>query len=150
MDMFNPIRIVCLGMLVAGSASAQPHPDTDGDGQVSFEELQAVRPQISEERFSRADTDGDGYLDPEDVRRAMNDGRASSRRLREIDSDGDGLLTLAEIQAVRPEMTNEQFEQLDADGDGTLSRDERPNRARRDGLRGPGGRRGQQAQDEAI
>jgi len=38
----------------------------------------------------------------------------------EVDADGDGLLTIAEVQAVYPDMTAEQFNQIDANADGAL------------------------------
>ncbi len=38
----------------------------------------------------------------------------------EVDADGDGMLTIAEVQAVYPEMTVDQFNQVDANADGML------------------------------
>lgn len=42
------------------------------------------------------------------------------------DTDGDGALSLAEMQAARPGMTEEKFAQLDRNGDGVVTRDEHP------------------------
>jgi len=36
--------------------------DTDGDGAVSLSELQSVRPGVTEERFARMDSNGDGVI----------------------------------------------------------------------------------------
>lgn len=38
----------------------------------------------------------------------------------EVDADGDGLLTIAEVQAVYPDMTADQFNQIDTNADGAL------------------------------
>ena len=37
------------------------------------------------------------------------------------DADGDGNVTLAELQAVYPDITAETFGEMDTDGDGVLS-----------------------------
>lgn len=42
----------------------------------------------------------------------------------EIDTDGDGLVTLDELSAVLPEVTEETFTLMDANGDGTLDEEE--------------------------
>lgn len=42
----------------------------------------------------------------------------------ELDTDGDGLVTLEEISAALPEITEETFTMMDANGDGTLDEDE--------------------------
>lgn len=38
----------------------------------------------------------------------------------EIDSNGDGILSVAEVQAVYPDVTNEQFSAMDLNADGAL------------------------------
>lgn len=42
----------------------------------------------------------------------------------EIDADGDGALSLAEIQSVHPEVTEDTFVQADTDADGMISAEE--------------------------
>ena len=37
-----------------------------------------------------------------------------------MDANGDGILTLDEVQAVHPEVTEETFVTMDANGDGAL------------------------------
>lgn len=37
-----------------------------------------------------------------------------------MDADGDGLLTIAEVQAVMPEVSADQFNAMDANADGAL------------------------------
>lgn len=38
----------------------------------------------------------------------------------DADADGDGMLSLAEVQAVFPDMTEDQFTTVDLNGDGML------------------------------
>lgn len=55
-----------VGLGFAGSAMAQAVDfnalDTDMDGQISFEELQVVLPEITQEDFDLLDQDGSGAL----------------------------------------------------------------------------------------
>lgn len=44
--------------------------------------------------------------------------------LTDLDTDGDGLLSLEEVQAEKPEVTEDDFNSYDADGDGFLNEDE--------------------------
>ncbi len=54
--------------VLAGAAMAVPfeEADTDGDGRISFEELQAVDPMVSEAEFTLYDVNLDGYLDEDE------------------------------------------------------------------------------------
>lgn len=47
----------------ASAALAQDDLDTDGDGMVSLDEVQAVFPDVTAEAFAGADGNGDGLLD---------------------------------------------------------------------------------------
>ncbi len=38
----------------------------------------------------------------------------------EVDANGDGILSVAEVQAVYPDMTTEQFSAMDLNADGAL------------------------------
>jgi hypothetical protein len=38
----------------------------------------------------------------------------------EVDANGDGILSVAEVQAVYPDVTNEQFSAMDLNADGGL------------------------------
>ena len=51
--------------------------------------------------------------------------------LAEGDTDGDGAFSLSELQAIRPELTEERFARVDRNGDGLISEDERPRRGPR-------------------
>lgn len=119
-----------MGMLVllslcGGYAAAQPPADSDGDGAVSQQEFLAAQAERAQRRFSEMDTDGDGML----TRAELADRWARRGPMRDfgrVDTDGDGAVSLSELQAVRPELTVEQFNRLDANGDGLLGADERP------------------------
>lgn len=105
-----------------------PHPifarfreaDKDGNGKVTLEEAQAVVPDITKEKFSQLDKNGDGVLSPEDQ---------PSRRiepplfglLQAADKNGDGKVTLEEAQAAMPDMTKERFTAADRNGDGVFT-----------------------------
>lgn len=117
------------GLLSAGAALAQPGMDADGDGVITRAEYEAA----AAERFERLDANGDGELTAEEFRagsprRGPGFADRSGERMAAIDTDGDGAWSLAEIQAVRPEVTQEQFARMDRNGDGLVSDDERPGR----------------------
>ncbi len=130
--------------------------DTDGDGGVSLEELQAVRPDATAEMFAERDTNGDGVLNKEDrpeggrgprgehgMRGHGPEGRrGGGEHMKAADTDGDGGVSFEELKAVRPDTTEEKFAERDTNGDGVLNKDDRPEGGR--GKRGPGaeGRRG--------
>lgn len=131
--------------------------DANGDRQVTFDELAAVRPQVTRERFARLDRNGDGVLTPADRRGGQGpDGRPRGHGpgYREADTDGDGQVTFEELKARRPQLTRERFDRMDRNGDGALSRADRPEgrgpggygHGERRGHGGPGGDRGHMLQ----
>ena len=128
-----------LGLVVTGAVVAQPRGDTNGDGAVTLDEFEAARLEAIRAQFARLDADGDGRLtaDELDQRRERFAGRPRGPLL-EVDTDGDGAWSLAELQAVRPDLSAEQFNRLDRDGDGLIRADERP-QGRRPGMHGRGG-----------
>ena len=136
-----------IGVLMSGTAWSQMPMDSDGDGAVSLAELQTVRSEVTAERFSRMDANGDGLLTTDELgsrgRRGGN-GRFDGA---EIDGDGDGAISLEELQAVRPEITEDQFARMDRNADGVISEDER--RERRDGDR-QGNRSGRHRGEETL
>jgi hypothetical protein len=121
-------------------AFAQPGPaamfdrfDSDGDGAVTYSEVQAWRTRF----FTRADADANGFVTAEEIQamraQAAGDGvqgRGSRRGGRggdpiaRHDADGDGQLSQAEfVDAPFPAL-----ERFDRNNDGRLTRDELPGR----------------------
>lgn len=96
--------------------------DTDGDGIVTQEEIEAERTA----RFAAADADGDGALSPEEMI-AMEEARQEAARLARatqtvetMDDNGDGLLQAEEMEARMP-LLAPIFDRLDTDGDDGIS-----------------------------
>lgn len=64
-----------LGALAsAGFAQTATEIDANGDGLMSMGEVQAVFPDVTEEQFSMADTNGDGALDDAEMAAAQESG----------------------------------------------------------------------------
>ena len=96
--------------------------DTDGDGQITVEEIEALRTA----RFNEADTNGDGVIDVTEFQAAAQ-ARAAERMAERaaemfarIDQDGDGQLTQDDLGGREGRM----FEYADENGDGVLTEDE--------------------------
>lgn len=62
------------GLLGASAAYAATEIDTDGDGMISFEEMLAVMPSITEETFLSVDDNGDGMVDETELAAAQEAG----------------------------------------------------------------------------
>ena len=101
--------------------------DTNGDGQITAEELQA-REQV---RFEVADTNKDGTLSRSELEAAAQarvTDRVSAMLVR-LDANGDGVLTFEEVsQPGRHDRKSARFDRMfdraDADGSGGLSAEE--------------------------
>jgi Ca2+-binding EF-hand superfamily protein len=132
-----PILALAAGLLLVLPAAAQgpgnkafptreifKQADKNGDGKVTFEELQALRPNVSRAQFDRLDRNKDGVLSKADVPR--NPARILANLIKKVDKDGDGKVTFEELKAVAPKMTQERFNQLDTNHDGVLSQEDRP------------------------
>jgi Ca2+-binding EF-hand superfamily protein len=100
--------------------------DTNQDGSITGDEVQAVLT----ERFTVADTDGDGLLTQDEMSIAHEQLRKeeAAKRFAELDTDGNGLVSLEEFQATMPSFSGKRgggaermFSRLDQDGDGSLS-----------------------------
>ncbi len=115
------VAALMLGSAVAAAEDSAQRPkfDTNGDGSIDLAELQAVRPNATVDQFNAADKDHNGLLSRDEVRDA-----ARAMRGPPIDTNKDGAISFEELQAQRPNVTQEQFAGLDADKNGTLSREE--------------------------
>jgi Ca2+-binding EF-hand superfamily protein len=89
--------------------------DADGDGKVALSEL----PDPARARLTSADTNRDGVLTRDEMQAFHADQRA--RFMADIDADGDGNVTDAERAAFRAKRHAERFSERDADGDGALT-----------------------------
>lgn len=99
--------------------------DADNDGFLSTQELLAARVGGRANRMlARFDTDKNGQLSAEELEAAASDkiGKRIERRIRDADANNDGKLSLAEMSARRDGGT--MIERLDTDGDGALSAEE--------------------------
>lgn len=113
--------------------------DSDGDGSLSLEELQAALPNAGEQlgdALSRLDEDGDGKLSGGELETALQakgppprppskDDVAASL-IDQLESDDDGGLSLTEVQSSLSQIginddASSAFGGLDSDGDGVLS-----------------------------
>jgi Ca2+-binding EF-hand superfamily protein len=117
--------IFASSFLAMGPASAQAQPrikiDTNGDGIVDFNEMQAMHPELTIAEFNKMDTNSDGQLVPDELAAAH-----MAKRMERIDTDGDGAISLEEMEAHRPPHADaaERFQQFDSNSDGKLSQEE--------------------------
>ncbi|AXI55585.1 calcium-binding protein [Sulfitobacter sp. JL08] len=94
--------------------------DTDGNGQITREEMQS----IVENRFAAADADADGFLTRAELEKAAAE-RAKERvtqMMERMDTDRDGKITLAEMKPRRD--PSRMFDRVDSDSDGVISQAE--------------------------
>jgi len=105
---------------LADGSPDRPRLDTNGDGSVDLAEIQAARPDFTVEKFNAADGNGDGLLNPDELRAA----HGKARQHRNLDTDGDGSFSFEEMQKVHPNLTQEQYAAFDADKDSKLTRSE--------------------------
>ena len=94
--------------------------DSDGDGQITREEVEAFRA----DRFAIFDADGDGAVTEEEwvAGHEVLARDRMTRRFSQLDSDGDGTVSQSELNAGRGPTT--MFDRLDANDDDVLTEDE--------------------------
>ena len=60
---------------LSSAAIASTDMDSDGDGMVTWEEVQAAAPDVTEDQFKMLDANGDGALDADEVSAAREAGQ---------------------------------------------------------------------------
>lgn len=109
------ILLISTAFLVGGSAPVLAAPrgnpirmfDTDADGTLDFDEVRKAAAAL----FARLDRDHDGTVDRRELA-----GRLSARELAAADPDHDGTLSLDEYLAI----VQQRFHAANPDGDWTL------------------------------
>jgi Ca2+-binding EF-hand superfamily protein len=116
--------------------------DTDGNGQLTLEEVQTA-PQA---RFAQADTNGDGQLDKDElIARAQADiADRVAKMIEKRDENGDGVLSAEELAPKRAGKGAERmFKRVDANDDGVVTQEEFDTAMQKRGERGgPRGMKG--------
>ncbi len=106
--------------LAKGPRATFQELDADGDGQVTQAEITAHRTQ----KYTAADTDGDGKLSVEEMQAAAQ-AKANERVTKMFDkhdANADGFLSEDELP--KPRRASKMFERIDADGNGSISEQE--------------------------
>lgn len=125
------------GKMRRGRPGWMQQADVNNDPVLTFEELSAVNPDLTQEQFNLRDKNSDGVLTRADRLMKPRQGHGLRWRGGEADTNGDGVVTFEELAAVRPALTQEKFNMRDKNGDGL--------RTRADRLEGLGHRRGPRA-----
>ena len=86
--------------------------DTNGDGVLTLEEIQAPRV----ERFNEMDADGDGFVTAEEIMAHM-----AAQMIARQDENGDGKLSIDEMRG--PDFSR-MFRFMDENGDGQITQEE--------------------------
>jgi len=89
--------------------------NTNGDQQLSFDEVKTALPYVSQATFNQFDRNGDGVINREDFQQAI------AEKFKRGDRNHDGLLSPEEVQTAFPRLTPTTFKRLDRNGDGFLS-----------------------------
>ncbi|WP_420587021.1 hypothetical protein [Ruegeria sp.] len=66
--------VTAITLALPALAVAQSAADTNGDGVLTIEEVQAVMPDVDAEGFSAMDANGDGALDADEIAVAQEAG----------------------------------------------------------------------------
>jgi Ca2+-binding EF-hand superfamily protein len=101
--------------------------DENDNGEVTFDELAALVPDLTQEQFDHLDRNADGVISKADLPSFPDDPQKwLIQLLRQADANGDSKVTFDEMKALLPLVTQEQFDKLDRNGDGVISVEDKP------------------------
>ena len=95
--------------------------DGDADGEVSFEELRVLAPDLTPALFAQLYLSGDGILGALDMPQPVDLAQRARWMLAEVDTDGDGVVTFLDFKALVPDLDRLLFMTLDVDADGLVT-----------------------------
>ena len=133
--MKNRIILTAALALAATTVIAAPHmlerADSDGDGMLSLQEMQAAHSARAAEKFEKLDANADGLISDDELEAAHAERRDKRKARRggahgieKFDGDGDGYVSLTEFTDVHTGRLQQRFTELDANADGVLTEDE--------------------------
>ncbi|WP_108484297.1 EF-hand domain-containing protein [Oceaniglobus ichthyenteri] len=118
-------------MARASSAEMQLKADTDGDGFVSYEELNAMVPMFAQSDFDEIDTNSDNRLSADELNApgawSLIQGEAAAATTMDIasmDTNNDNFVTYDELAVAFPKVPEATFNDIDTNDDGRLSANE--------------------------
>jgi EF hand len=118
--------VILTGLLATAAYADFSDVDTDGDGRLTQDELEA---KLAAD-FADGDANSDGYISAEEflnwIGIEVTDETLdqATAMLNAIADDDDGHVQLADVEE-RIASVDSGFDRIDADGDGTVSQDER-------------------------
>ncbi len=118
------VAVTGTSVMAKGPGDRQPATfqelDADGNGEITKAELEAHRNQ----RFTAADSDGDGKLSVEEMQNAAQAKAAdrTNKMFEKYDANQDGFLSEDELP--KPRRGAKMFDRIDADGNGSISEQE--------------------------
>ena len=107
--------------------------DTDKDSMVSFGEVSAFAPTITQAEFDEVDTNDNNQWDANEftdvaqgfLRRDMaSESSVGPFDITSLDTDGDNAASIDEVMAVNPKISKEEFTEVDANGSNMWDREE--------------------------
>lgn len=118
--------------MTAAFAGQEMKADADADGQVSLSEFKAMHDARVQEHFAMLDSDGDGYISEDEMqaaprpphdkkgKRKHHKDRSPEKAFERLDADGSGGVSQLELEGKRFSPDGNAFAAADSDGSGEL------------------------------